>query len=849
MSLETSINNLAAKIGQDYKTLTNNISAETTARITDDTAESTTRAYGDSVLQTAINNLQSALQANINAITNTLNGQSLVKADVLGRNIYIPTDTNITAWAATMPTIGKYNVYITTAQGGLPAAWYYIELDRHCNDYVGNSWYIIKATTMGTPTTAGKIYYNANTGNSFTGWICREDEVAASIATKQPKLYDGWNNQDANTLGGNKTNFTYANNAPYVGPIVTLGESGYDLQLNGPYGWAGEIAFRIKNGDSGTWNTWHKFITDKKLLSTNADTSINIDNINVNTIGYVTNVNNAIVSQPNTDGGVISTRHSSAWGSDTYIDFRTGQMSSRGKDNGNVTAWNEVQHRNMRMNGFALGQNLASYSNENGTVQGNLVIKTKIPAASNRMFDIDIQGYDYSGVSAWDVKVSGYTYTGNTFYNTGYSGNNTPTADIKFAVTPDGFVCVLLGSTTWTHPKVVVKSAKIGYIYSSSDIEGWTIVIDNALSSYTNLTNIPAIGLNAKVSQLETAVTNAVGVTSSAIINALGYTPANGSSYLPLTGGNVTGNIVISNKLSLSTAGTIDAVNISVANEGASHDPYGAIGVTKPAVSDTPGYYGLTRNGQIGWMLGVSPSNEFVIGTGTGGYSSRITDNKFALKNDGDIWTRSYGNLHDKFVTVDVSQQITGSKAFISNYGSTSVIGSNSYYYNLQAAGTDGGAAGMTFHRFGQFAVNMGLDPDNVFRIGGFSASANLFELNMSGRLTLAGGISTNAGASFFGTGISGSSLHLYGSATIDNGVSSSWYSSSGQAGWINSTYGGGIYMTDTTYIRTYGGKQFYCDSNIIAGGQLQAGTNITAGGSITAQGNVTGYSDERLKI
>lgn len=47
----------------------------------------------------------------------------------------------------------------------------------------------------------------------------------------------------------------------------------------------------------------------------------------------------------------------------------------------------------------------------------------------------------------------------------------------------------------------------------------------------------------------------------------------------------------------------------------------------------------------------------------------------------------------------------------------------------------------MTFIRNGQYAVNMGLDPDNFFRIGGYSAAANRFQMDMSGNLTMAGNI------------------------------------------------------------------------------------------------------------
>ena len=36
------------------------------------------------------------------------------------------------------------------------------------------------------------------------------------------------------------------------------------------------------------------------------------------------------------------------------------------------------------------------------------------------------------------------------------------------------------------------------------------------------------------------------------------------------------------------------------------------------------------------------------------------------------------------------------------------------------------------------------------------------------------------------------------------------WFRSSGDTGWYNDSYGGGIYMFDSTYVRVYGGKKFY---------------------------------------
>jgi len=43
------------------------------------------------------------------------------------------------------------------------------------------------------------------------------------------------------------------------------------------------------------------------------------------------------------------------------------------------------------------------------------------------------------------------------------------------------------------------------------------------------------------------------------------------------------------------------------------------------------------------------------------------------------------------------------------------------------------------------------------------------------------------------------------------------WHRSYGNTGWYNGTYGGGWYMTDSTYIRNYGSKQTYLNANITA--------------------------------
>lgn len=68
--------------------------------------------------------------------------------------------------------------------------------------------------------------------------------------------------------------------------------------------------------------------------------------------------------------------------------------------------------------------------------------------------------------------------------------------------------------------------------------------------------------------------------------------------------------------------------------------------------------------------------------------------------------------------------------------------------------------------------------------------------------------------------------------ASMSAGVlSAGWLRTSGQLGWYSQDYGGGIYMIDTTWVRTYGSKALY------------VANEIAATGNITAY-----YSDERLK-
>ena len=56
---------------------------------------------------------------------------------------------------------------------------------------------------------------------------------------------------------------------------------------------------------------------------------------------------------------------------------------------------------------------------------------------------------------------------------------------------------------------------------------------------------------------------------------------------------------------------------------------------------------------------------------------------------------------------------------------------------SFSVRGSSSTVASMSFHRTGAYAINMGLGTDNVFRIGGWSASSNAFQMDGSGNLTM----------------------------------------------------------------------------------------------------------------
>jgi len=74
-------------------------------------------------------------------------------------------------------------------------------------------------------------------------------------------------------------------------------------------------------------------------------------------------------------------------------------------------------------------------------------------------------------------------------------------------------------------------------------------------------------------------------------------------------------------------------------------------------------------------------------------------------------------------------------------------VNTNNDTGSFSVRGDGSNAASMSFHRTGAYAINMGLGTDAVFRIGGWSASSNCFQMDGSGNLTMLGNVTAYSDA------------------------------------------------------------------------------------------------------
>jgi hypothetical protein len=167
-------------------------------------------------------------------------------------------------------------------------------------------------------------------------------------------------------------------------------------------------------------------------------------------------------------------------------------------------------------------------------------------------------------------------------------------------------------------------------------------------------------------------------------------------------------------------------------------------------------------NGQV--VLMVNPSSN-TTGFHNNSYGWQFNWEAGALY----VWKNAYGG-GTRATVIDSTTIGVQSVAYANNAGNTSSISSavggaytwtaTNYFRSnlggycgslssppLQAYSDSNNSAFFSFHKGGHYAVNFGLDADNVLRIGGWSAAANRWQLDMSGNMTVAGDVTAYSDA------------------------------------------------------------------------------------------------------
>jgi Chaperone of endosialidase len=333
-------------------------------------------------------------------------------------------------------------------------------------------------------------------------------------------------------------------------------------------------------------------------------------------------------------------------------------------------------------------------------------------------------------------------------------------------------------------------------------------------------------------------------------------------STIPYFTSKLSGTAPINITGSSASTGFLNSIGQSASTVLTGRNIYGYGAYTYNAVGDPNAP--TTYTSAIGFGYGAAGSAEIMANWISGGQGIWYR----TLRDTADPWTSWYRIL-DAANYNQYSPTLTGGNAsgtwpinITGNSGNTSYIGNavnNSYTWGagttqnfttanagVGTSGSLGGltaygggaAAGMSFHIPGSYAINMGLDTDLVFRMGGWSdGAAYRWQSTSGGDFYTRGVIRPSGGSNYIGgtTGVYGA-LELGG----DKNGWSGWYTGYGgvTTGMRDASGNGGVYNS------TDGWEQYYNRSQkvlCIGGATSAAGYTLHVNGASYTVGTVVG--------
>jgi hypothetical protein len=453
----------------------------------------------------------------------------------------------------------------------------------------------------------------------------------------------------------------------------------------------------------------------------------------------------------------------------------------------------------------------------------------------------------------WGISISGNAANANTLdnidstgfgraYSAGYGfhGSNS-------AISTATFISILNSQGAFNQPYWVARGswcyACNGYITDTGvgtiHLAGCTVEVIGDATNFTIRIHTPTTSSSGVINREFIYVQNSSGYSPGWRVLLSNY---NYNDYAPtLTGGGASGTWGIN---ITGNAATVGGYAVST-----------GVGANTVVVREASGYiFANYINSNV--SEAENPAiNTFFVSNGDGYLrKATVAHVRSALGESDTLATvMSRGSTSSTYLSLSGGGLFSGSNnvKFRNEKGSGVYLGSTNNA-QLQAYSEDGGAAFMSFHRVNAYAVNMGLDPDNVFRIGGWSASADRLVLDMSGNLSVPG-LMSNAQSYTGGwfrnntnnTGLYNENTTMHWSSK-DNGY---WDASSTTTVSSIRFFTGSHIGTLRGYIfANSSGELGFLDSaaNWILRCVGTSNTYLT--GTFTASGDVVAYSDARIK-
>lgn len=397
---------------------------------------------------------------------------------------------------------------------------------------------------------------------------------------------------DANTLPGNRSAFTYAVNAPYTGPIVHFDASNYGMQINAAYSGGGlGLAFRSRYGDGNTWNAWRTIWHD----------------------GNFNPANYAALSGASFTGAIGGTRLNAGY--DSGIDgsvnaaqwFRSaGNTGWYSADyNGGIYMVDSTWIRTYGNKGVLIQSGISSYGMLN--LLGN---------TAGQEVSINYRDTGQSQDDGWTVGKYGTT----AFF--WYTGGQQ--------------IMQLMRSSGDLYIRGTLRVGAAGGVPMSGGNAVWHAGNFNP-ASYAALAGAAFTGAVSA-----TRFAAGYDAAQAGAMSASNWFRSSGSTgwYNDTYGGG----IYMADGSYLRVSGT---KGLSVPM-GGGDDPFGAVGVTRSADSNTYAYFGMTRSGNVAWATGINSSNSMAFGTGTTGLNGVISSVAATLTSGGNFTANNVSQTSDE---------------------------------------------------------------------------------------------------------------------------------------------------------------------------------------------------------